>query len=92
MTFAPPGRRWRAAVSLNAVGPCSPFDKPGVLRPAYVLAHLSASVAIAAGDELEVGVRNLFNRAYPELEAGGYVSPGQPRSVFVTLRAADRGP
>lgn len=89
VTLAPPGRGWRAGVSLNAVGPYSPFDEPGVLRPAYVLFHLSAAVPIAPGDQLEVGVRNLFNRAYPELEAGGYVSPGQTRTVYLTLRAAD---
>ncbi len=91
-TFAPQPGRWRLAASLNAVGPYSPFDEPGVLRPAYALAHLGAAIEIAPGDEIEVGIRNLFNRAYPELEAGGYVSPGQPRSVYVTLRAADRGP
>ncbi len=90
LAVAPPGRAWRAALSLDAVGPYSPFDEPGVVRPAYAVAHLSATVEIAPGDELEVGVRNLFDRAYPELEAGGYVSPGQPRSVFVTLRVADR--
>jgi outer membrane receptor protein involved in Fe transport len=88
-TIAPPGRSWRAGVSLNALGPYSPFDEPGVLRPAYVLFHLNAAVPIAPGDELEFGVRNLFNRAYPELEAGGYVSPGQTRTVYLTLRAAD---
>ncbi len=91
-TVAPPGRAWRAAVSLGAVGPYAPFDEPGVWRPAYALVHVTGTVTIAPGDELEFGVRNLLNRAYPELEAGGYVSPGQPRSVFVTLRAADRGP
>jgi outer membrane receptor protein involved in Fe transport len=88
-SIALPGGLWRAAVSLNAAGPYSPFDEPGVVRPAYALVHASAAVRVAPGDELELGVRNLFNRAYAELEAGGYVAPGQTRSLYVTLRAAD---
>jgi outer membrane receptor protein involved in Fe transport len=85
---APRSRAWRAQVSLNAVGPYSPFDEPGVVLPAYALVHLSGTLRIAPGDELEFGVRNLFNRAYPELRAGGYVSPGAPRSLFLGLRAS----
>jgi len=38
--------------------------------------------------QLEVGMRNALNRAYPELRAGGFVSPGHPRSVYGTLRYA----
>lgn len=89
LTVEPPRSWWRAGVIVNAVGPYSPFDEPGVLRPAYVLFHLTAGVRVAPGDVLEFGVRNLFDRAYPELEAGGYVTPGQPRSLFLTLRAAN---
>ena len=36
--------------------------------------------------EADIGVRNIFNRAYPELIAAHIVSPGQPRSVYATLR------
>jgi outer membrane receptor protein involved in Fe transport len=87
-TLAPGAGAWRFGVSLNAVGPYSPFDEPGVILPAYALFHLSAAVRIAAGDALEFGVRNLFDHAYPELRAGGFVTPGQPRSFFVTLRTS----
>ena len=85
-TLQPPGRGWRVGVSLNALGPYSPFDEPGVVLPAYTLVHLSGEVRLAEGDFLELGVRNLFDRAYPELRAGGFVSPGQRRSVFASLR------
>jgi outer membrane receptor for ferric coprogen and ferric-rhodotorulic acid len=47
--------------------------------------HLSATAVVGA-IELDVGVRNVLDRAYPELVAGHIVSPGQPRAVFVTLR------
>jgi outer membrane receptor for ferric coprogen and ferric-rhodotorulic acid len=37
--------------------------------------------------ELDLGVNNLLDRAYPELVAGHIVSPGQPRALFVTMRS-----
>jgi outer membrane cobalamin receptor len=86
LTFTAPSRGWRAGVSLNAVGPYSPFDAPGVLLPAYALVYLSGGIRIAPGDYLEIGVRNLFNRAYPELRAASFVTPGQPRSAYASLR------
>jgi len=84
--YTSPGQLWRAGVSVNAIGPYSPFDAPGVLLPAYALVHLSGGIRIAPGDYLEIGVRNVFNRAYPELRAASFVTPGQPRSVYASLR------
>jgi len=86
LTFAAPRRGWRVGVGLNAVGPYSPFDAPGLVLPAYALMHVSGGIRIAPGDYLEIGVRNAFNRAYPELRAASFVTPGQPRSVYASLR------
>ncbi|HET7631911.1 MAG TPA: TonB-dependent receptor [Gemmatimonadaceae bacterium] len=69
----------------NWVGPYSPFDEPGVVLGAYGLMHVSASFPIG-GAHLAIGIRNLLDRAYPELVAGGLVSPGEPRTVFVQVR------
>ena len=88
VTLAPPGTRWRAGVSVDAMGPYSPFDEPGVVLPAYALMNLSGGVRLGRLGSLDLGVRNLFDRAYPELRAGGFVSPGQPRTVFAALRMA----
>ena len=76
-------------VAGNWVGPYSPFDEPGVILGAYGLAHVNVTVPRVAdtGVSVDVGVRNVFDRSYPELVAGGIVSPGQPRTVFVTARA-----
>jgi iron complex outermembrane receptor protein len=82
---APPDRRWQARLAANFVGPYSPFDAPGVVAPAYALFHVSAGLRVAPLGLLEVGIRNLFDRAYPELQAGDFVTPGQPRSLFATL-------
>ena len=87
-TLAPAAGRWSARVGSNVVGPYSPFDEPGVELPAYALFQMSASYAVTRTGTVTAGVRNLFDRVYPELRAGGFVVPGQPRSyaVSVTLR------
>jgi outer membrane receptor for ferric coprogen and ferric-rhodotorulic acid len=50
--------------------------------------ELAPELAIwrVGGGLLELGVRNLFDRTYPEVRADGFVSPGQPRSVDGTVR------
>ena len=73
-------------LSSNFVGPYSPFDEPGVVLGAYGLVHLSARAKVARRAVLDVGIRNLFDRVYPELVAGHLVAPGEPRSVSVGLR------
>lgn len=80
-----PSAWWRLRVSGNWVGPYSPFDEPGVVLGAYGLAHV-AFMARVRELELDAGVQNVFDRAYPELVAGHIVAPGRPRSVFVTAR------
>jgi iron complex outermembrane receptor protein len=83
--LAPLSAPWRLRVSTNVLGPYTPFDEPGVELPAYALFHAAASVRVG-GATLELGVRNLLNRTYPELRAGGFVTPGQPRAVFGSVR------
>src|SRR5512140_1664079 len=85
LEWAAPASPWSLRVSTNAVGPYAPFDEPGVELPAYALLHASATRRIGKV-QLELGVRNLLDKAYPELVAGGLVAPGQPRAVFGTLR------
>ena len=86
-SFAPTGSRWHARVSANLVGLYSPFNLPGVELPAYGLLHVSGGVRITRGGVLDIGIRNVLNHAYPELRAGSFVSPGQPRSVYASLQA-----
>jgi len=85
LELAPGGAPWRIRVSGNWVGPYSPFDEPGVVLAGYGLAHASVGWTWRT-IEADVGVRNVFDRAYPEIVAGEVVAPGQPRSLFVTLR------
>lgn len=83
--FHPAAHAWSLTLSGNWVGPYSPFDEPGTVLGAYGLMHANLSVPVS-GATVNVGVRNLLDRPYPELVAGGVVSPGQPRSVFVQVQ------
>lgn len=86
LSLAPQASAWTLRLSGNVVGPYTPFDEAlGFELPAYALAHASGSVRISRA-VVELGVRNLFDRDYPELRAGGFVAPGQPRSVFANVR------
>jgi len=85
--FRPVRALWHLRLSTNVVGPYTPFDEPGVELNPYALVHVSAGVPVTSRVSLEAGVRNLLNRAYPELEAGGFVSPGEPRTLFLSARA-----
>jgi len=67
------------------VGPYTPFQSVGTVLPAYGLFHLSGALSIGRG-EVQLGVRNLLDHIYAELRAGDFVVPGQPRTVFVTVR------
>ena len=85
LDVSPLGQAWRLRVSGNWVGPYSPFDEPGAVLGAYGLAHVSGAWTFRQS-EIEAGVRNVFDRAYPEVVAGGVVAPGEPRTVFVSMR------
>jgi outer membrane receptor protein involved in Fe transport len=80
------GAPWRVRLSGNWIGDYSPFDEPGVVLGGYGLAHVSGAWSFRSL-EADIGVRNVFDRAYPELVAGHIVSPGQPRTLYVSLRA-----
>jgi hypothetical protein len=83
--WVPTAAIWQLHAGANLVGPYTPFDEPGTELPTYALFNASAGVRLGTA-LLEVGARNLLNHAYPELRAGGFVSPGQPRSVYGSVR------
>ncbi len=88
--FAPRRSAWHVRVGGNWTGPYSPFDEPGVVLPGYGIATIGVMWRHDWA-EIDAGMRNAFNRAYPELVAGGVVSPGEPRAVYVTLHAYSSG-
>ncbi len=85
LEVAPSGAAWFAQLGTNVVGPYTPFDEPTVELHPYALLHLSAGWSVGRA-LLQLGVRNVLDHAYPELRAGGFVVPGQPRTVYGTAR------
>lgn len=80
-----PGK-WNLRLGGNWVGPYSPFDEPGVVLGSYGLMHVSGRVRLSRAAVIDGGLGNLFDRAYPEVVAGHIVAPGEPRSVYLSLR------
>ncbi|MDE3056435.1 MAG: TonB-dependent receptor [Bacteroidota bacterium] len=78
-----PNAQWQFRLNSDIVGPYSPFDEPGVVLPPYVI--FSMTIGTHIGDAfLQLGIKNLADKAYPELRAGGFVNPGQPRTLYGT--------
>ena len=75
--LSPAGVPWHVRVSGNWVGDYSPFDEPGVVLGGYGLAHLAGAWAFRSL-EASIGIRNVFDRAYPEVVADTLSHPGNP--------------
>ncbi|HEX3867382.1 MAG TPA: TonB-dependent receptor, partial [Gemmatimonadaceae bacterium] len=86
LDVAPPHGRWFAQIGVNAQGAYTPFEEPGILRPAYALVSAVAGVKLQSTLDFSVSVRNLLDTTYRELESGGQATPGQTRTMYVALR------
>lgn len=80
-----PSPLWQIRIGSSIVGPYSPFDEPAVVLPSYALFSLTVGRSLGSAF-LQVGIKNLTDKAYPELRAGGFVNPGQPRSIYGTVK------
>ena len=84
---APPQTIWRVRLMSNFQGTYTPFEEAvGLTRPGFALLHASAGVRLGTSAHLDVGVRNLLNTRYRELESGYFITPGQSRTVYATVR------
>ena len=82
----PPHAIWQWRLGSNFQGKYTPFEEAvGLYRPAFALFYTSGGVQIRPDAHLEVGIRNLLNTQFRELESGYFVTPGEPIAVFATL-------
>ncbi|HEX6535666.1 MAG TPA: TonB-dependent receptor [Gemmatimonadaceae bacterium] len=70
-------------------GPFTPIGEPDARTSPYVLFNARGLIPISSGWALAVGVQNILDRRYAEVRASGFVSPGQPRTVLVTLEVRE---
>ncbi len=83
---SPPHAIWQWRLGTNFQGKYTPFEEAvGLSRPGFALFFTSGGVRVANNAHLEVGIRNLLNTQYRELESGYFITPGQPISVFATM-------
>jgi len=85
LDIAPSPAWWTIRLSGNWVGQYAPFAEPGVLLGGYGLLHVAGSAKLARA-VVQLGVRNVLDRAYPELRAGSFVAPGRPRTLTADVR------
>jgi outer membrane receptor protein involved in Fe transport len=84
--FDIPGQRWMAQVGTTLQGAYTPFEEPGILRPGFALFTVAGALKLTRTTQLSVGVRNLLDTRYRELESGGQATPGEGRAFYVTMR------
>ena len=67
-------------------GPFTPIGEPGVTTQAYSVVDLGGSVALGATTSVDVDVLNVLDTKYADIRASGYINPGAPRSLLVSVR------
>jgi outer membrane receptor protein involved in Fe transport len=67
-------------------GPFTPIGEPGVTTQAYTVVDLGGSVAFGATTSVDVDLLNVFDTQYADIRASGYINPGAPRSLLVSVR------
>jgi outer membrane receptor for Fe3+-dicitrate len=67
-------------------GPYTPIGEPTVHTQPYVLVDVGGSIGLGAATRLDIDLLNLLDAKYPELRAVGYINPGAPRSLLVSVR------
>jgi len=68
-------------------GPYTPIGEPGVSTQPYSVVDLGGSLAVGPLTRIDVDLLNVFDTQYPEIRASGYINPGAPRSLLVSLRS-----
>jgi outer membrane receptor protein involved in Fe transport len=84
--FDVPAQIWVAQVGASFQGAYTPFEEPGVLRPGFVLFSATGGIKLSASTRLLVGVRNLLDVRYREVESGAQVNPGEGRAIYANMR------
>jgi outer membrane receptor protein involved in Fe transport len=84
--IAPPHSIWRLRLDSNFQGKYTPFEEAiGLTRPAFALFNVGAGIRLRSDAHIDVGVRNVLNTHYRELESGYLITPGEPAAAYVTL-------
>jgi outer membrane receptor for Fe3+-dicitrate len=67
-------------------GPYTPIGEPAVTTQPYSVVDVGGSIGLGKATSVDVDLLNLLDASYPELRASGYINPGAPRSLVVSVR------
>ena len=67
-------------------GPWTPVNEPDVRTSPYALLNLRATVPFGGAWSGALGVQNILDQKYVEVQASGFVNPGTPRQFLFTIR------
>jgi outer membrane receptor protein involved in Fe transport len=67
-------------------GPFTPIGEPGVSTQPYAVVDFGGSLGMGPFVAIDVDLLNVFDTKYPEVRASGYINPGAPRSLLVSVR------
>lgn len=72
-------------VEWRVTGPCVPVGESGVTTNSFSLLDLGVAFPIRGRFLVDLEVRNVLDKVYPEMRSSGYVNPGAPRSIGLTV-------
>jgi outer membrane receptor for Fe3+-dicitrate len=80
----------RAGASMYALlrftGPYTPIGEQGVTTRPYAVLDVGGTLNVGPLTSVDVDLLNLFDTKFPEIRASGYINPGAPRSLLVSVR------
>ncbi len=80
-------RSLEARATVRFSGPFVPIGEPDAETRGYVVADAGVSLPLAAiAATVDADLLNVWNSRYPEIRASGYINPGLPRTLRVSLR------
>jgi outer membrane receptor protein involved in Fe transport len=81
--------RLGARVLWRVNGPYTPIGEPGVRTQEYGVVDAGFSFGLRpGGPTVDVDLLNVLGTRYPELRASGFVNPGAPRTLRMSVRFA----
>jgi outer membrane receptor protein involved in Fe transport len=83
---APIRETWTGRAEWRVTGPYVPIGEPDATTGAFSVFDLGITFPLRDGLLLDLEVRNVLDKVYPEMRSSGYVSPGTPRSFGMTLQ------
>ncbi len=82
----PPHSIWQFQLGTNFQGAVHAVRGAiGLTRPGFALLNGYAGVQLSKQWILSLGVRNILDTQYRELESGYFVTPGQPRTFYLRM-------